>query len=231
MNAVGSMPLTWVFATIASYSAFQRITPIRFQRIFHPALLATALLALILKLSHTNTTDYRAGGSVLSFFLGPAVVSLGLPLARLWPQMRRNLVRIATASLASAVSGILSVALILRHFGAESGLIKTLVTKSVTSPIAIAIIEKNGGIPELAATVILFVGVFGATVSVAIFKVFKIRNPGARGFALGASAHGIGMATAIAESDEAGAMAAIALALVGLATAIAIPALSSLGWL
>lgn len=231
MGEITSWPLTWVFLTVAVYLGLLRYTPTAIQKVLHPALLATAVLAAILKLGHVPTSHYRSGGAVLSFFLGPAVVSLGLPLARLWNQIQKNLIRIILSSIVSAVTGIASVVYILTRFGADETLKRTLATKSVTSPIAIAIIEKNGGIPELAATVILFVGVFGAVVSVPIFRLFQVSSPSARGFVLGAGAHGIGMATAIAESEEAGAMAAIALALVGLATAALIPLAVSFGWL
>lgn len=230
MNSIAHLPLTWVFLTVSVYLFFAHFTLEKVKKVVHPAILAIAVLALILKLSSTSTDDYRRGGSVLSFFLGPSIVSLGLPLARLWPKIKENRKSIILASFIAAFVGIVSVVVVLNGFSADTELKRTLATKSVTSPIAIAIIEKNGGMPELAATVILFVGVLGSTLAKPIYRVLRIRSDGAKGFGLGAGAHGIGMATAVAAGDESGAMAAIALALVGLMTAILIPVLISIGF-
>lgn len=55
----------------------------------------------------------------------------------------------------------MSVICIARWMGADHVLIATLEPKSVTTPIAMGVAEKAGGIPAIAAVIVIVVGIFG----------------------------------------------------------------------
>ena len=109
--------------------------------------------------------------------------------------------------------------------GADEALIATLQPKSVTTPIAMGIAEKAGGIPSLTAVIVVAVGIFGSIIGPAILNMLGIRSHIAKGLALGASSHGVGTAAAIQIGAIEGALSGLAIALMGIMTAILVPAI------
>ena len=68
-------------------------------------------------------------------------------------------------------------------------------------------------------------GITGALCFPAFFRLLRIRNPAAQGFAAGLSAHGLGTARAFLISEEVGAFAALGMGLNGIVTAVFLPLL------
>ena len=99
----------------------------------------------------------------------------------------------------------------------------TLLPKSVTSPIAMLVAEQFGGIAALAAVFVLITGVIGAIFGPGLLTRLGVRNPAARGMALGLTAHAVGTAQALQESEETGAFSALAMSLMGVASAVLLP--------
>ena len=124
--------------------------------------------------------------------------------------------------------GILSVIGIALLFGADKVLIATLQPKSVTTPIAIAIAERTGGVPAITAVVVIAVGIFGGIVGPFILDKLGVKSRIARGLALGASAHGIGTARAMELGAVEGAISGLAIGIMGLATAFLVPIVMAL---
>ena len=58
-----------------------------------------------------------------------------------------------------------------------------------------------------------------------LFRLLRIRDHAAQGFAIGLTAHGLGTARAIQISEEMGAYATLAMSLNGLLTAVVLPVL------
>jgi putative effector of murein hydrolase len=108
-------------------------------------------------------------------------------------------------------------------FGAEDVTVASVAPKAVTTPIAMGISERIGGLPSLTAVLVILTGILGAVLGPPLLTLLKVRDPRARGIALGASAHGIGTARAFNESPETGAHASLAMGLAGVLTAILLP--------
>ena len=112
--------------------------------------------------------------------------------------------------------------------GASRATLASLAPKSVTSPVAMGIAEKIGGIPSLTAVLVAATGIIGAASARSLFNAMRISDPTVRGFALGTAAHGIGTARAFQVSDEMGAFAGLAMGLSALFSAVALPLLGGL---
>ena len=88
---------------------------------------------------------------------------------------------------------------------------------AVTAPVAMGIAEKTGGIPALPAVFSVMTDLTGALAGKYLFDLLRIPAAGegwrVRGFALGASSHGIGAARALQVNADAGAYAGLGLAL------------------
>ena len=76
---------------------------------------------------------------------------------------------------------------------------------------------------SVTSVVVFCVGIFGSIFGEWILRRCGVRDPEARGFALGAAAHGIGTARAIEIGAAEGALSGLAMALMGLATALLMP--------
>lgn len=215
--------LTWSAATIAAYfAALQLYRATRFP-LLHPVLIAIAALITLLVILDVDYNRYMAGGSIVSFFLGPAVTALGVVLYEHYPMIRRRGPAISGALMSGSITGIVSAAGIAWALGASDDILLSLAPKSVTTPIAIGIVKITGGIESLTAAIVIAVGIFGAAFGPGLLRLFRIRGPMAFGLAMGAAAHGIGTARAMDEGPDYGAASALAMCLNGLITALIAP--------
>jgi putative effector of murein hydrolase len=85
--------------------------------------------------------------------------------------------------------------------------------------------EKIGGLPSLTAVLVVMTGVLGAVMARSLLHLLRIQDDdhATFGFAVGVAAHGIGTARAFQLSETAGAFAALAMGLNGVATALLLP--------
>lgn len=191
--------------------------------LLHPVLVSIPVLALILHLFSIPYESFRDGSHIINFLLGPSVVALGYLLYEQRSYLKANATSILTAVFIGSFIGIISVIFIARWLGADQILIDSLKPKSVTTPIAMSIAERSGGIPSIAAVVVILVGIFGGIVGPFILDKLGIRSRIARGLALGSAAHGLGTARAMELGAIEGAISGLAIGIMGLMTAILVP--------
>lgn len=194
--------------------------------LLHPLLTSIFVIIVILEVLDIKYESFQQGSHLIHFMLGPSVVALGYVLFEQMKYLKGNVVSILTSVFVGAIVGIISVIAIGKLMGADQSLIATLQPKSVTTPIAMGISEKNGGIPSLTAVIVVAVGIFGSIVGPAVMKVLGIESRIAKGLALGASSHGVGTAAAIQLGAVEGALSGLAIGLMGIMTAILVPVIS-----
>jgi len=85
--------------------------------------------------------------------------------------------------------------------------------------------EQIGGIPSLTAVLVILTGIIGAIGFPTLFRLMRVHDHAAQGFAVGIAAHGLGTARAFLISEEMGAFSALAMGLNGLLTAVLLPLL------
>lgn len=207
-------------ATIAIFFAFKRVH--RGSILTLPVLASSVVLVVLLSLPGGDLAGYERGTAPLRFLLGPATLALAVPLARQRALMRRH-ARTLVAVPIGALLGAGSAVLLCRALRLSPVLTATLAPKSVTTPIAMPIAARAGGIPELTAAIVILVGVLGMAIGPWLLDRARVRTPFARGVALGTAAHGVGTAKALEESEETGAAAGIAMVLAGIVTALIVP--------
>ena len=177
----------------------------------------------MLTLAGTSYQTYFSGAQFIHFLLGLATVALALPLyaqfARLKAEWRSLLIALVVGSLTATVSAVA----IAWALGAKKATLLSLAPKSVTTPIAMGIAEKIGGLPSLTAVLVVCTGIIGAVLARYVLDALQIADHAVRGFAVGVAAHGIGTARAFQVSEEAGAFAGLAMGLNGAITALMVP--------
>lgn len=217
-------PLLWLATTLAVYQGAVWMarragnTPL-----LNPVLLAIIALVGLLSLTGTPYATYFDGAQFVHFLLGPATVALAVPLYLYAAKLRAMLLPLGLALGVGAATGVIGTALISRAFGLEAAIVRSLIPRSVTTPIAMGIAEQIGGLPSLTAVLVILTGMIGALSAQTVLNLLRIRDESVRGFAIGIAAHGIGTARAFQFSQEAGAFAGLAMGLNGAATTIMVP--------
>jgi predicted murein hydrolase (TIGR00659 family) len=191
----------------------------------NPVLIAVLLLVAMLFFTGTDYATYFDGAQFVHFLLGPATVALAIPLYRQIQRVRQS----AAALIASIVGGSVTasgsavgVGYLLN--GSPDALI-ALAPKSVTAPVAMAIVEQLGGLPSLTAVLVILTGILGAMLGPLVLNLIGVTDWAVRGLAIGTASHGIGTARALQINEVAGAFSGLAMGLNALATAILLPLL------
>lgn len=219
-------PLLWLTATMAAYIVGHWLYLKSGENpLVNSVAVAMVILIALLWATGTDYQRYFDGAQFVHFMLGPAVVALAVPLYEHRREVRRTILPIMVALLAGATTAVVSAVGIAVALGASVETITSLAPKSVTSPIAMGIAERIGGLASLTAGLVIITGILGAIIGTPLFNAMRVKDWRARGFAMGVTAHGIGTARAFQVNDVAGTFAAIALGLNGVVTAILVPLL------
>ena len=227
---LSATPLLWLALTLVSWIVADAIARACGRHpLVNPVLIAIAAMGAILVATGTPYETYFQGAQFVHFLLGPATVAIAVPLVRHRTLVLANIVPMAAALLAGAVTAVVSVVGVAAAFGVPREILVSLAPKSVTAGIAMAISENLGGRPALTAVLVITTGVMGAVIVTPLMNALKIRDYAARGFAVGLTSHGIGTARAFAVDEIAGTFAGIAMGLNGVATSLVVPIL--LQWL
>ena len=193
------------------------------EALLNPVLTSIIVLVLILWITGTDYQTYFAGAQFVHFMLGPATVALAIPLYRNLRLIRSLWLPILVTIITGAIVSATSTVLIASWLGASRQTLVSLAPKSVTAPVAMGISEKAGGLPSLSAALVVLTGVLGAVIGTGVLAAVRVRDDRARGLALGLNSHGIGTARAFQISDSAGAFSALAMGIMALVSAFALP--------
>ncbi|MFI8610406.1 LrgB family protein [Pseudomonas sp. NPDC077649] len=227
MNALAAHPLFAIGLTLAAFLIAAWLYRRSGWLLLQPVLVSVTLIVATLLLCGVDYATYRAGAEPIAWLLGPATLALAVPLQHNIKRIRQLFWPIMLTLLAG---GVLSVTLTLAigwALGADWVVLMSLAPKSVTMPIAMPVAEQIGGIASLAAVLVMLTGVIGTALGPWLLRWARVEHPAARGLSYGINAHAIGTAHALQEGEECGAFAALAMSLLGIATALLLPLLLS----
>lgn len=219
-------PVFFILATLLVYrGALYLFARTNKHPLAHPLFIAPALIALGLTLAELSYADYLVKTEWLVWMLGPATVALAMPLYTVASGIRPDMSRVLLLTLVGASFSVFSAIAIAWALGADALTLGGLATKSVTTPIALAVSELIGSKAQLAATAVVITGVTGAISAPWLMPRIGINDERALGFTLGLTAHGIGTARAFDISQQCGAFASLGMSLTALLSAVCLPLL------
>jgi predicted murein hydrolase (TIGR00659 family) len=225
-DSVLSHPLLSLVLTVAVFTAASWINQrLRGHPLVNPVLLSVCVVMVFLSATGMPYERYFEGAQFIHFLLGPATVALAVPMFRHFDKLRAAALPILVGIVSGSLAGLVLVATLGRVLAADPSLVASLATKSVTAPVAMAIADHTGAIPSLAAIIAVLAGMTGAAFGPALLNWLGITEPMARGLAMGTASHGQGTARILQESEEAGAVSAIAMGLTALIMAGVMPLL------
>ena len=196
--------------------------------ILNPLLVAVILVIAFLVGTGIPYSEYNEGASYISYFLTPATVCLAIPLYKQLELLKKNfaavIIGITSGVLASAVS-IFAMSLL---FQLDHVYYVSLLPKSITTAIGMGVSEEAGGIVTITIVSIILTGIFGNIIAETWFRLVGIKEPIAKGLALGTASHAIGTAKALELGEVEGAMSSLSIAVAGLMTVVVAPLVSGL---
>ncbi|KAL7448207.1 hypothetical protein ACHAWC_000440, partial [Mediolabrus comicus] len=126
-------------------------------------------------------------GDILLFLLGPAVVALACQMYGRKKLMRENIAEVGISTIVSSLGGLYGTAAAVRLLGIGNTSIRlSLLSRNITSPLAMAIAAILGADVSLAVTIVVLTGLFGANFGASILDAFGIKDAVARGLGIGA---------------------------------------------
>ncbi|MDF2510347.1 MAG: hypothetical protein K0S04_213 [Herbinix sp.] len=194
----------------------------------NPILLAVVQVIIITKLVGISNENYQNGAGYLEYFLTPATVCLAVPLYDQLKILKRDMVGILAGVLCGTATSLGVIVLLAVLFKLDHTLYVSLLPKSITTAMGLALSESSGGIAGVTTAAIIVTGILGSLLGTSICKLLKINHPIAYGVAFGTASHVIGTAKASEQSQLAGAVSSLSLVVAGIVTAVVFPMLSSL---
>lgn len=194
--------------------------------LFNPLIIASALIILLLVVLHIPYEDYNQGGSFITLMLGPVTAVLALNVYNQRKLLGRYFIPVVVGCLVGCVVSVGSILLLCRLLAVEESVAASLLPKSVTTAIAVAVSESGGGIKSITAAAVIVAGITGALFAPLFAKLFRITNPVAEGVAIGACSHALGTTKALEIGQLQGAMSSIAICVCGIITSVLVLFLS-----
>ena len=162
------------------------------------------------------------GGSLIVSALGPIVVVLAIPLYKNRHDLMKNFIPIMVGVTASIITSVVSVTVLCKLFGIDKTIMLSLLSKSITAPMAVESTKLLGGNEAVTVLAVVLTGLIGAAVAPAVVKLGKIKSNIAKGIGIGSASHAVGTTKAVEMNEEAGAASGLAIGVTGLLTIIAI---------
>ncbi|MCR5073285.1 MAG: LrgB family protein, partial [Clostridiales bacterium] len=176
-----------------------------------PIILAAATVYLVLKIVGMPVAEYTVGISFLSYLLTPATICLGLSLYDQLQKLKQELPVLLAGILAGTASALLVTGLLCVLFRLSGTLSVSLLPKNVTTAIGSVLSEENGGSASLTVAAIILTGNLGYLLGPPLSRLFRLKDPLARGTAYGTAAHVIGTSRAMEDDPLAGAAGSLSL--------------------
>ena len=217
-----------VMLSLASYGVGVFMKKKTKMGIFNPLLISIIITIIVLIVADIDYDIYYDGAKYISYLLTPATVSLAIPLYIQIEKLKKNWKAIIIGISSGVITSIFTIFgfSLMLHFNHKEYV--TFIPKSITTAIGMGVSEELGGFTAVTVSVIILTGVIGNVIAELVFKIFRIKDPIARGIALGTSSHAIGTAKAMELGELEGAMSSLSIVVAGIITVAAAGVFSNL---
>lgn len=203
-----------VYAVAAAFQKKLRLV------IFNPILISALVIIGLLTVLDIPSSVYQESCRVLSDLLTPATICLAISFCEQIDRLKKHLLSIVAGVLAGVVCSIGSIYCLSKLFALPDTIMLSLLPKSVTTAIGLALSEEIGGIVAVTTAAISITGICGNIMMPTLCKWFHLDHPIAQGVAAGTASHVIGTTRALEMSEMAGAVGSLSLTIAGISTSI-----------
>lgn len=221
MNLI--LKFSMILLTFFAYFIALKINKIKYLSKLPTVIISVFIVYTVLSLINFDISVYQQYNNIILFLLGPAIVALSIPLIKNFNLLKRNYHVILIGIIISTFFAVLSVILIGCLFKLNYNIMVSIIPKSVTLPVAIEITKIINGKIEITILLVMFSGVFGASLGHSILKLIGVKNNLAIGCSLGFISHVLGTAACLERNSFQAAVSTTTLILSCISTAIITP--------
>lgn len=211
------------FALVLTLSAFAagRAMQAKWKSpLLNPLLVASILVGAILIVLNIPVTEYQAGCAPLQYLLTPATICYSVSLYEQIGNLKKHLPAILAGVVSGTLVSLLSIRAMCAAFGLDAVLTASMLPKSITTAIGMALSREAGGLAAVTTAAIVLTGILGNVFGTMLCKLFRLTHPIAQGVALGTASHAIGTSKAAELSALTGAVSSLSLTFAGLVTVV-----------
>ena len=169
---------------------------------------------------HVDYDNYYEGAKYISYLLTPATICLAIPLYEQFEILKKNWRAVLIGIVSGVFTSLISVLVISFLFHFSHAEYVTFLPKSITTAIGMGVSEELGGYVSITVAAIIITGIFGNICSDFILKCFHIKEPVAKGIAIGVSSHAVGTARAMEMGKIEGALSSLSIVVAGIFTVV-----------
>ena len=188
--------------------------------ICNPTLIAAVIIIGFLLLSGIPNQTYQESMKLSSWLLTPCTVCLGISFYTQLKRMKGKLMAIFIGVGAGAISALIMIGLSCMLLKLDVSITASLMPKSITTAMAIPLVEETTGYVSVTTAAIIITGIGGSMIGQYLCKLFRITDPIAQGVAFGTSAHVMGTSRATELNELSGAVGSLSLCVAGIITAV-----------
>ena len=217
---IGTNTYFCIVITLSAFATGQMLHNRCKSPLANPIMIAAVLVIFVLHILDIPTQKYQENCWPLQYFLAPATICYAIILYEQIARLKKNLVSIACGVVCGTLVSLVGIYAMCKVFAMDRVLTVSLLPKSITTAIGIALSEEADGIPSLTTAAIILSGILGNMFGPMLCKLFRIVSPIAQGVAFGTASHAIGTGRATEMSNLAGAVSSLSLTLAGLMTVV-----------
>lgn len=220
MNVLSNTVYCGVLISIGSYLLGKYLQKKFHIILFNPLLFSTVFTVIFLLVFKIDYNTYYEKSDYLYYLLTPTTVCLAIPLYEQIKPLKSNFSAIIIGISAGVLASLCSIMIFSAMFHFSHEMYLTLLPKSITAAMGMSVSEELGGIPSLTVPIIIMTGITGNIIAEKVCKLLRIKEPIAKGIAIGSASHAMGTAKAIEMGEIEGAMSSLSIAVAGVLTVI-----------
>ena len=188
--------------------------------ILNPLLISIIVTIAVLLIFKVDYKTYNEGAKYISYLLTPATVCLAVPLYEQFEQLKKNWKAVFSGIISGMLTSLCCIFLFAVVFDFDLQTYVTFLPKSITTAIGMGVSDELGGYVSVTVAVIIITGVLGNILADFVYKLFRIKDPIAKGVGLGSASHAIGTAKAMELGEVEGAMSSLSIVISGILTVL-----------
>lgn len=220
MNELFASPFFGISLSILAFWAGEKLQKKTKLTLCNPLLIAIILVMAVLLIFDIPYDSYDVGGEMINMFLAPATACLAVSIYTRIRLLKENWLPILVGCTCGSLASMGSIYLMCRLFRLDEKITFSLISKSVTTPIAVSITERFSGVVPITVVAVIFTGTLGSILAPFLIRFFRVKNPVEAGLAIGACSHAVGTSKALEIGETEGAMSGLAIGICGILTVI-----------
>lgn len=174
------------------------------------------------------TNMYKPGGDLIFWFLTPATIAFAVPLYKRNDIVKKRWALILGSLFIGIIIAMFIITFVAKALGLSRVGVLSMLSQSATTAIAMPLSTAVGGNASVTAMACILNAVIIYALGKYLMKWFKLDEPIGAGLGLGTAGHTVGSGFALELGSAQGAMAAIAVVLIGIIDNIAVPLFANL---